>query len=1443
MAAVCSIKYIDKTYKTEDASYVASLHMDVESTFMSKAKGLVKRAPKEFQHFRLQNNRTETYAKTIPIVRQINEFYGGNVVYVKKDSRGKHYFTVNVNSIAPRRLWFKRDAEEKQNNDPYIVVDGEVGNRADYDYQKRIKHVSEIDDEKLQNLSRRAKYYEDKFKEAGVNVTVIYDSSVDAAGQVLGKNNSKRKELIDDGSIPEDGHVIAINPKYFTADTISHEFGHIFIDLIGGINNGRINAAYSKLVGSSVYKNVKELYPDLAVDSEMFKKEVVAEALGQQAEDIFAGKDNRNWWSRFKSWVNSNIAKVFNTTEDTINSLAYDLINFTSDKISEDKVSEKTYSKRTTNTNKKRSITKEASTIIDSIDKANRLIYNDIKKIITDYERRTGEKLTDDISIADLTAGRVTERDRLYSLKQIMFKYKDIVDGQQDKYLIEFISEISSSAIAQAEFLQNTYDNMDKNKNFNPVAKMRLLNRVKTYMDMFSIADRLSKNINVMNLDNETKATIKEYLKGASSAKNDIFNSYKDIARLVLVETNADHFDYIRTEYKEQYGKYYNLNKDKVDSDIRSGESKDEYVKRKMNENAEEITIKTKEYLNAQLLESLDIGQIEMYIRSEVAINSTSITLLSQLLDKADYKRNQMFMPYRTKAFELFSQFNREQGKVDPGKMYETMIDETENGLYLTGEYKAEFYEKVKELSNAVVNAKQKYGDASKEWKSAYQARTKFLKANTISQQTDKGYIYVPTNKWKNPNYAKLMSDKNSAQYKLYEFFKEINEQADKNTRGLKSLNRNVPKVNVTWYALPSMGKDTLEKVTDGQYKDNVLDTVDRWRRYKEDEGEIGEKNEIDDDRFSSDHFRRIARSGRASLSGEERYLVPILFRDNMPKARRTKDLTTLYMMNLFSSQNFMTKSEIHGEMELLLDVSKVKNSLVGAGTNNFLKLANLNANDIISIEKAEGVSNEYKKMLSIAQNRMYGKKTIETEFGKYAETIMAWTGTTMLALNFYSGMANLLQGKTMNFFEAVGKEFFKAKDLKVAEAKFFGDMGAWINDIGSLDNESRTMLLLDVMDPQGDFRGIKDRYNRSNKIKSLASRSSLSFPNKMGETYVQATLMYAIMNNIKVLDKDGNYLDKDFRPTKDKSKAISVDEAIEFKDGSGVLNDAVYNTTHSDTANGDKDVIMLETKNLVKYITADLHGQYDPELQSMLQRTVVGKMIFMLRKWVVPGVDRRYRGLIHAFGSNWRDFDDTLPTEDNRQERYYSQNTKSFREGTYTTFVRFVRQLLKEGEALTLSYGSTNTWKKMTDHEKANVRKWATEFVTIILTVVSAWILRGLADDLPEDEATLLYLSAFGMRRLHQELVAYANPVEALQLMRSPAATISMLENAMQLAGRTLYDGTNVLLLGNEAETYQTGKRKGDLKIAKEFKDVFPVLSQTNRNLEDVTEYVFKAY
>jgi hypothetical protein len=294
-------------------------------------------------------------------------------------------------------------------------------------------------------------------------------------------------------------------------------------------------------------------------------------------------------------------------------------------------------------------------------------------------------------------------------------------------------------------------------------------------------------------------------------------------------------------------------------------------------------------------------------------------------------------------------------------------------------------------------------------------------------------------------------------------------------------------------------------------------------------------------------------------------------------------------------------------------------------------------------------------------------------------------------------------------------------------------------------------------------------------------------------------------------------WIDKNGKVVSSKKDAASIDEMYTTDEkNKGQI------SLHPDVAYTSKNKISkyseLEMTNLLRKLSSDLHGQYDANMQSMAQRTVWGKLVYQLRKWLLRGVDRRWRGVSTATTKQ-----EKLKTED----KYYSEDIREFEEGTYTTAIRFLSNLKKAGEDYKLSLLSTR-FQELTDREQANIRKTVTEFSIYAMSFIAADLLLSLGEDEPDEDAkNLIFVNAYLMKRLSSEIGFYWNPAESLRIMKSPAASISMLEKSLKFIGQ----------LTSPTEEYKTGNRKGQYKITKRTEDLIPLIRHFNDRYENIGE------
>ncbi len=139
-------------------------------------------------------------------------------------------------------------------------------------------------------------------------IKVIEDKSIEGAGQV-----------------EADGKTIKLNPEYNYADTPIHEFGHAFIDMVGGLENKFIQKGVEQLRDTNLWQKISEKYPELSQD--MLAKEVLSTAVGKEGAQLFRDKKSR---SDFRNWVDTfwmKIKRVLGIEKNVAKNIASQLLS------------------------------------------------------------------------------------------------------------------------------------------------------------------------------------------------------------------------------------------------------------------------------------------------------------------------------------------------------------------------------------------------------------------------------------------------------------------------------------------------------------------------------------------------------------------------------------------------------------------------------------------------------------------------------------------------------------------------------------------------------------------------------------------------------------------------------------------------------------------------------------------------------------------------------------------------------------------------------------------------------------------------------------------------------------------------------------------------------------------------------------------------------------
>ena len=208
------------------------------------------------------------------------EYKGMSNSYWHSPSAPIHIFTINESILKTIPAVGDSNAVISSSNqvdiDQYVqFIAGADPNLKDY-YLDELARRENTSESKFSDLERETldKSYEianrlkNSFAAAGVDVDVEFDTSIDSIGQIA----------------PElDKPTIRINPNIVRKDTVFHEFGHLYIDLLG-VKNAVVARAIEQLRDTDLYKRVQENYPHLY--GEMLDKEVLATAIGLEGAKI-----------------------------------------------------------------------------------------------------------------------------------------------------------------------------------------------------------------------------------------------------------------------------------------------------------------------------------------------------------------------------------------------------------------------------------------------------------------------------------------------------------------------------------------------------------------------------------------------------------------------------------------------------------------------------------------------------------------------------------------------------------------------------------------------------------------------------------------------------------------------------------------------------------------------------------------------------------------------------------------------------------------------------------------------------------------------------------------------------------------------------------------------------------------------------------------------------
>lgn len=1281
---------------------------------------------------------------------------------------------------------------------PNTFMFGQIDKAKGINYGQKEKMINDSDyEEESMNV------FEEKVKllKQNMNVEVILDSDV-TSSMVL--------PVSDKRTVAAGKPVILINPNQVFKTTAIHEFAHIFIDAFPkGLDNPRIIQALSQLEGTKLWEDVKSAYPELSED--MLKKEVLATAMGRAGSDIWDSRNNAkeiSIFEAFKNWVYSFLQRTFGISKNEVNLLVEQML---------DKRVEQDLMENLSDIAQEQRFIKDGEVVKEAmkVEKLNKAIFSKISNIFELYKPDTKAKKDKEASlkVEAMTKKEKTSFERLAELKDLLEKYEktDSIAG-----IVKYISWSKSQVKAMESRINRlkdkgalTSDVIQDFKAYN--SAMDLITDVqRTIMQMYS-----AKEISESKRDNFIKS-IKGLTSDREVINDSLLTAQREIYAVIMMNNSNQH----EVEFYKHYEKQW--------ESIKPEEDKIPWIRRMMQENKEMIDDRVYEFYLGTAEKSIkDLDSLSSVFINEKNLNSTEIQVISKMLDYSDMITTQFALENVAIVKKDYEAFSADNPGMNTEKKYEKLIETNEAGEFsLVSQYRPEFYAEYSRMIN-LLNDSELYNEAYKDVtynKTTYNlngVEKKFnlgkevkiegdnviykvkgvikstplkeavaisefreWKDNNTKKEKSAGIIITtPSYKWESEKYKNLSSSDLDHLNRLIVYAREADNLYEGNTSLVKKA------FNSSWISLPGVTRSTMERLIEGHAGSAVYDKFTDMFKRKDDEFDIAESKD------STSAFKKVF----ADINNKEKLNVPIPYRVRLKGTEQSMDLHTIFFMNLEAAKNYEQKKKIESQLLTVVDV--MGNRLVPdyVGMGNLLKAHGFSkkGSEIELHRPKDQLPNDVKKALDMIENRLYGIK--EKDAGEIAginiqkatSTYLKYAGSVALIGNYLNSIVNATSGTVSNLIEAMGGETYTMKDWAVAKKKYWSDTKAIITDIGSNVQTSRTNVFMNYFNVMGGENALNNKFENESKAMSLMSMDSLKFLDHGGEHMMQAQTMYAVMNSIKVLNKDGKFIDSNGMVVSEEN-AATLDEVISFStDGNGNMSiklaDFVDGTTHTPLG---RDKILLETKGLIKKKIIDLYGVYDSNLKSAAQREWWGKLMFFLRKWIESSTMRRWRGLAHV-AKNSEDLRDV--------DKFYSEDLKQHQEGYYITALRFMGQVvkgLKNGQMDIIKLQG----KKLSKHEIANIRKFGAEVGMMALTLL-AYMAMGGMDDEP-DEETLI--ARYLLRRELSEMAFYMAPTEALKVASTPSATIGVTKRLLDLMGQLL----------SPLEQYEQGTYEGQSKL-----------------------------
>lgn len=389
----------------------------------------------------------------------------------------------------------------------------------------------------------------------------------------------------------------------------------------------------------------------------------------------------------------------------------------------------------------------------------------------------------------------------------------------------------------------------------------------------------------------------------------------------------------------------------------------------------------------------------------------------------------------------------------------------------------------------------------------------------------------------------------------------------------------------------------------------------------------------------------------------------------------------------------------------------------------------------------------------------------------KLVDGTLRLVSISMLGWSPFTGINNVVVGKSQMLIQAYGSEYYTWDDWHKADFEYVRLLQEYLGELGNPFKQSKMALLEQTFNPQNDWmKSIRKDVYKSKSLKIFEKIAGPSFMMEAGEHHMKFSTLFAVLYGMKMLDANGNEtnLYESLEEVEVKNtQGECTHKELRIKEGYKKLDGTEF-VLHPKGGKGRTDLQMVTDRMTIT--NHRMHGIYDQQDYILAKKYALGRIFLLYRNFMFPFFSRRWKG---------------VNANRHGMPQYWNIQLNSADEGYYVTTFKFLKQMFMPNidelkECGKLSDRLELICAGLDESEKANLKEMLAEAVSTMLTWAMLFFVYRDWDD---DEGVWVSRAAnYFLRRLQTEITYGWNPATLMDILQSPTPVMGPMKDIARI-------------------------------------------------------------